>query len=161
MEELLVLFIIICCFFLGFIGSILPVIPGPIFSYIGLISAHFFTECKFSNSELLIFTILTVIVFCSDYILQFIGVKKFGGGKYSIYGALIGVICGLFFSPLGLILGPFFGAFLGALMDNKKNNEALVIAFGALIGFVFGTFIKIAFSIYVIYFVIQKCLILF
>ena len=77
-----------------------------------------------------------------------------------MYGTIIGVIFGLFFPPIGLIFGPFLGAFLGALMDNKNNNEAVVIALGALVGFIFGTFIKIAFSIYIIYIIIQKCVIL-
>ena len=161
MGELLILFVILCCLFLGFIGAILPIIPGPILSYLGLIFIHFFTECSFSNLEILVLTLLTIVVFFSDYILQFLGVKKFGGGKYSIYGTVIGLLFGLFFSPIGLILGPFIGAFIGALIDSKKNDQAIIIAFGALVGFLFGTFIKIAFSIYVIYFVIQKCLFLF
>ena len=160
MDDILIVFIIFCCLLLGFIGSVVPIIPGPILTYIGLICVHFFTECTFSHTELIVFTILTIMVFLSDYILQFLGVKKFGGGKYSIYGTIIGIVFGLFFSPIGLIFGPFLGAFLGALMDNKKNNEAIVIALGALVGFVFGTFIKIAFSIYIIYIIIQKCVIL-
>jgi hypothetical protein len=154
--DVFIFFIAFTLLVLGFIGAILPIIPGPILSYLGLLLLHLFTELNFSNTELVLYAIITTIVFLSDYILQFIGVKKFGGGNYSIYGTIIGVIAGLFFPPIGLIIGPFIGAFTGALMDNKKNNEAMVIAFGALVGFVFGTFIKIVYSIAIIYIVIDK-----
>ena len=142
---------------IGFVGAVLPIIPGPLITYAGLLVLHFFSDSiDFSSSELLLYTLLTIIVFSSDFILQFIGVKKFGGEKYSVYGTMVGIIFGLFFSPIGLIIGPFLGAFLGALMDNKKQDEAFGIAFGALIGFIFGTFIKIVYSIGILIVIIDK-----
>ena len=156
MGDIFIFFIAFTLLILGFIGAILPIIPGPILTYLGLLLVHLFTELTFSTTELVLYAIITILVFLSDYILQFIGVKKFGGGNYSIYGTIIGVIAGLFFPPIGLIIGPFIGAFAGALMDNKRNNEAMVIAFGALIGFVFGSFIKIIYSLAIIYIVIDK-----
>jgi len=154
--DVFIFFIAFTLLVLGFVGAILPIIPGPILTYLGLLFLHLFTELNFSNTELVLYAIVAMLVFLSDYILQFIGVKKFGGGNYSIYGTIIGVIAGLFFPPIGLIIGPFIGAFTGALMDNKKNNEAMVIAFGALVGFIFGTFIKILYSLAIIYIVIDK-----
>ena len=63
-----------------------------------------------------------------------------GGKKKAVYGTTIGIILGMFFiPPFGIVLGAFLGAFLGALMDNQNNNQAFKIAFGSLIGFVFGT----------------------
>ena len=149
--ELLIIIIASLLMLIGFIGAIIPIIPGPIISYLGLLLIYFFTELSFSMNEILFYTILTIIIFFSDYLLQFIGVKKFGGKKYSIYGTMLGILIGLLFVPIGLIAGPFLGAYLGALMDNKQENQAIRIAFGSLIGFVFGTFIKIAYSLYLMY----------
>ena len=159
MEDIFILLIASAFLILGFIGSILPILPGPIISYIGLIFVHFFTSFKFSQSEIVFYTILTGIVFFSDYILQFIGVKKLGGEKYAMYGTIFGIIVGIFFAPIGLVLGPFLGALLGALKDNKAEGQAIGIAMGALIGFLFGTLLKIIFSLYILYIVINKLLI--
>ena len=155
--EILILIIALFLMVIGFIGAVVPIIPGPLITYIGFLLLHFFTNfLDLSSSELIIYTLITIIVFSSDFILQFIGVKKFGGEKYSIYGTMIGIILGLFFTPIGLIIGPFLGAFIGALMDNKKHNEAFGIGFGALLGFIFGTFIKIVYSIVILIVTIDK-----
>ncbi|MDB4281210.1 DUF456 domain-containing protein, partial [Flavobacteriaceae bacterium] len=45
--------------------------------------------------------------------------------------------------PFGLIIGPFFGAFLGELYVNQSNKKgAIKAAFGALVGFLTGVFLK-------------------
>ena len=68
-------------------------------------------------------------------------------------------VVGFFFiPPVGFVLGPFFGAFFGALIDNKNKVNALKIAFGSFVGFVFGTLIKLFYSIYVILWVAWKLL---
>ena len=88
-------------------------------------------------------------------------VKKMGGGTRSIYGTTIGVILGMFFfPPFGIVLGAFLGAFLGALMDNKEQKQAISIALGALLGFLCGTFLKLIYSVYIIYVVVSKLLFL-
>ena len=79
--ELFIIIIASLFMLIGFMGAIIPIIPGPIISYIGLLLIYFFTELSFSMNEILLYTILTIIVFFSDYLLQFIGVKKFGGNS--------------------------------------------------------------------------------
>ena len=48
----------------------------------------------------------------SDYFLQYFSVKRLGGGKNAIYGTMIGILLGVFFPPIGFVLGPFLGAFI-------------------------------------------------
>ena len=160
MEEIIIFTVVFCCLLLGLIGSVLPIVPGPIMSYLGILALYFFTDISFSNNEILIYSILTIVVFSSDYILQFLGVKKLGGQKNALYGTVFGIFIGLFFAPLGLFLGPFLGAFLGALKDNKEQKQAIRIALGALLRFVCGTVLKLTYSIYIIYIVLNKLLIL-
>ena len=61
----------------------------------------------------------------------------------------IGLIIGLIFlGPLGIIIGPFCGAFIGELMyDSKDSNRAIKAAFGSFIGFLFSTGLKFLVSL--------------
>ncbi|MBF25620.1 MAG: hypothetical protein CMP49_03775 [Flavobacteriales bacterium] len=154
--ELFVIIIALLLLLVGLFGAILPILPGPIISYIGLLIFYFFTDLNLSSNELFIYSIVTILVFFSDYMLQFIGVKKFGGEKFSMYGTFLGILVGLFFPPIGLVLVPFLGALIGAFVDNKERGKAIGIAIGALVGFVFGTILKIIYSLYILYIVINK-----
>lgn len=136
--------------FLGVIGSIVPVLPGPFLSYIALLLYHFFI---ISINIYYVFLIGLVMVMISlfDYFLQIYGVKKVGGGKYAIRGSLLGMILGVFlFPPFGILIGAFVGAYIGAKIELK--NSPVKIAFGALWGYIVGAILKLFFSIYLIYF---------
>ena len=62
----------------------------------------------------------------------------------------------LFFPPLGLILGPIAGAWVGELISGKTGAESLKAAFGSFLGFLAGTFLKlIASSVMTFYFVLE------
>ena len=158
MFEIVIILLTLIFFLLGLIGAVLPVLPGPLFTYLGILLLYVFTDLDITFSELIVYAIVTVFVFFSDYFLQFLGIKKMGGGKNAIYGTIVGIFIGFFFSPIGLIFGPFFGAFLGSLIDNNSNHQAFKIAFSALIGFFFGTLVKLVFAIYVIYIMMNKLL---
>ena len=146
---------------IGLIGSVLPILPGPLLTYLAFLTIYFFIDVDFDKLDLVICTFFMALVSLSDYFLQFFGIKKFGGGSIAIYGTFIGIIFGCFFSPFGLIIGAFIGAFIGAILEKKNNGQAIKIAFGSLIGFVFGTLIKIIFSVYMIYIIVNKLLYLF
>ena len=134
------------CLLLGLAGSILPVLPGPPLSYVGILLLHF-TDCvQFSITQLVIWGILVLLTIAADYILPVIGVKKWNGSKWGNIGCIVGMIAGIFiFPPWGIIFGPFVGAVLGELLfAKKKTPEALKAGFGAFIGFILGTVFKLA-----------------
>ena len=138
--------------FLGFIGSIVPVLPGPLLSYLGLLLYHFFID-RINSDSLIWIAIAVIVISVLDYFLQIYGVKKSGGGKYAIRGSVVGILLGVFlFPPFGILLGAFIGAFIGGKFEMKKNP--LDIAFGALWGFAAGTILKLCFSVYIIYFLL-------
>jgi uncharacterized protein YqgC (DUF456 family) len=82
----------------------------------------------------------------ADYLLPVLGVKKWKGSKWGNIGCIIGTVAGLFlFPPWGIISGPFLGAVLGELiLARKKTSEALKAGFGAFIGFILGTVLKLS-----------------
>tara|TARA_B100000963_G_C22603587_1_gene661430 strand:+ start:975 stop:1448 length:474 start_codon:yes stop_codon:yes gene_type:complete len=151
MFESVILIISILFLIFGLIGSIIPIIPGPILSYLGIVFSYAFSLVDISLSELLIISLTTILVFLLDYIFQYFGVKKLGGGRMSLLGLVLGTILGLLFAPFGLILGPFFGAFAGAILENKNKSQSIKVAVGSLIGFISGTIVKFSFSVFLLW----------
>jgi len=131
----------------GFIGSVLPIIPGPPISWAGLLLLKWTDYvddhgAAYENALwiLLFFVILVTIL---DYVVPIMGTKKYGGSKRGVWGATIGVVAGLFFGPLGIIIGPFLGAYIGEITTGKKDREALRAAWGSFMGFLLGVGLKL------------------
>ena len=150
--EIVILISIVALLALGVLGSILPVLPGPLLSYIALLLYHFFIE-KININALVWIGVVVIFVFFLDYFLQIYGVKKSGGKKYAVRGSVVGMLLGFFFfPPFGIFAGAFIGAFIGAKIEKEKH--ALNIAFGAFLGFFVGTILKLCLSFYIIYFIL-------
>ena len=134
---------------LGIIGSFIPILPGPITSWIGLLLIHFTSAIPYNWTFILTTLSVALVVYILDYIIPALGTKKFGGSKYGIIGTTVGLVVGLIFlGPFGIIIGPFIGAFIGELVyDNENSDRALKAAFGSLIGFLFSTGLKFIVSI--------------
>lgn len=133
---------------IGIIGSLLPILPGPLASWVGLLLLYLTktvpTDWTFLGITLAIAILITVI----DNFIPIIGTKKFGGTKFGVVGATIGLIIGLFFGILGIIVGPFLGAFIGEIIkDSKNSNKAFKAALGSFIGFLASTLLKFITSI--------------
>ena len=54
------------------------------------------------------------------------------------------VIAGMFFPPLGVIIGAFTGAFIFELLFNRENEHPLKAAIGVLTGTLLGILLKLA-----------------
>ena len=135
---------------LGIVGSFLPVLPGPLTSWLGLLIVHFTDTVPMNKSFLIITLIIAILIWFLDYIIPAIGTKRFGGSRYGMVGTSIGLIVGLIAPiPGGIIIGPFFGALIGELINKSDSKTATKAAFGSFIGFLTSTFIK--FVVAVIY----------
>jgi hypothetical protein len=133
---------------LGIIGSFLPILPGPILSWIGLLILFLFGEFSITIGFIIVTFIIAITIFVLDNIISIIGIKKRGGGNGSVIGSSIGLILGLlFFGPLGMILGPLIGAFIGEYRSQNNFKNSLNISLGALFGFLSGIFIKFLMSL--------------
>ncbi|WP_321995934.1 DUF456 domain-containing protein [Draconibacterium orientale] len=128
----------------GVLGCVLPIIPGPPLSYIGLLLLHFTERYQFSSKFLIIWAVITVVVYALDYLIPAWGTKKFGGSKRGVWGSIIGLVIGMFFfPPFGIIIGPFVGAVVGELTVGKDSGAALKSGFGSFMGFLAGTLLKL------------------
>ena len=142
---------------LGILGAILPILPGPPISWLGLLCIYSTSSVPNDSLFLGITLGFAILITVLDYIIPIIGTKKFGGTKKGIWGSTIGLIIGLFFGPIGIIIGPFFGAFIGEMIeDSKDSKKALIAATGSFIGFLFSTGLKISIGIIYFYYFMQQ-----
>ena len=134
---------------IGIAGCILPVIPGVVLSYAGLLCAAMCSYSTLSSGVLWIFLAVTVVVSAVDYFLPAYMTRLFGGSRAGAIGATIRVVVGLFLGGfVGIILGPFFGAVLGELLHNRQDaGRALLVGLGSFFSFIVGTGIKLAASV--------------
>lgn len=136
---------ILAAFFmiLGIIGSFLPVLPGPLTSWVGLLILHLTDVVPMNWTFLIITLIIAITIWILDYIIPAMGTKRFGGSKAGMIGTSLGLIVGLL-SPIpgGIIIGPFVGALVGELINKSEFDKALKAAFGSFLGFLASTFIK-------------------
>jgi len=144
MLETILIIAGIILLIIGLIGCIAPVIPGPIIAFCSLVLLQFLPEPAFSSDFMFVWAFIVLVITVLDYLAPVYGAKRFGGSRWGINGSLAGVIIGFFFlGPVGLIIGPFIGAYFGELMTGRSANIALKAAVGSFIGFLAGTFIKI------------------
>lgn len=140
---------------IGIIGCLVPVLPGPPLSYAGILILHFTRYAEYPRNLLIILGVVAGIVTVLDYFVPIWGTKKFGGSKYGVRGATIGLIVGLFFGPPGIILGPFIGAIIGEMIFKDDFKYAIKAGFGSLLGFLTGIGLKLAASFTITFYFIK------
>lgn len=142
---------------LGILGAILPVLPGPPISWLGLLCIYSTTAVPNNNKFIWITLGIAILVSILDYAIPILGTKKFGGTKKGVWGSTIGLIIGLFFSPIGIIIGPFLGAFVGELIqDSNDIKKALKAATGSFVGFLLSTGLKLITSGFFFYYFMEE-----
>ena len=142
--DILLIIIGLICMVLGILGSFLPVLPGPILSWFGLLLIYFTNAITMNYWILGITLLITIVISLLDFIIPAQGTKKFGGSKYGVWGTNIGLIVGLLAPiPFGFLIGPFVGAFIGEIIYNSNDHKrALKAATGSFIGFLASSFIQ-------------------
>ena len=141
---------------LGIIGCLVPVLPGPPLSFLGLIALQVTRFGDFSKTTLIILAAIAIVVTVLDYIVPVWGTKKFGGSKYGIRGATVGLIIGIFLGPIGIVLGSLIGAFVGEMIFKDDINYAIKAGFGSLIGFLTGIGLKLAASFIMTFYFVKE-----
>jgi hypothetical protein len=144
---------------IGLVGAILPGIPGPITSFVGLLLGLFSSYTDLSHNILLVLGVIAIILTVIDYVMPIYGTKQFGGTRAGIIGSIIGLFAGLILIPgVGIIIGPLVGAFVGELIAGANSSDAFKAALGSFIGFLTGTFMKLIYSIIIVYYFVAGLL---
>ncbi len=153
--DLLLFSISIILLLTGLAGCLLPVIPGPALSFLALLIAHFTDYSDFTSRFLIIMAFIAFAITVIDFLIPVLATKKFGGSKYGMWGAGIGIFVGIFFlPPFGLIVGAFAGAIVGELLKGSDIKKSIIAGLGSFAGFMLGVGLKLAFSITItVYFI--------
>ena len=145
---------------IGIIGSVVPALPGPPISWVGLLLAFFAHRLADSGNEitrtcLLVWLAITIVVTIIDYFIPAKFTKLSGGSKAGSWGAMIGLLAGIFFTAVGMIAGCFLGALIGELIfANKDFSSSCKSALGAFAGVMAGTGIKLITTIMMMFYII-------
>ena len=145
--EAVVLVFTLLVMLAGLAGTLLPVVPGLPLMWLAMLGYGWFTGWQaYGFTALLVTGLVVLLSMVLDYVASAVGAKKFGASRPGLFGAVAGGLLGFIFSgfnPLGLILGIFLGALaLELLVSRRDLGAALTAGFGALLGFLAGSFFK-------------------
>ena len=134
--QLLWWFITIVLFAIGLIGTVLPIVPGTTVILAASIIHRVMlgAEQSVGWKTLALLTLLTAATYALDFLCGYFGAKFFGATKWGMFGAVLGVLAGLFFGLAGLFIGPVVGAIAGELVGGKRMVDAGRAGWGSLLG---------------------------
>lgn len=155
MELLLIIAVILIL--VGIVGSVIPAVPGPGLSFVGLVLLYFGKPGSVPVAVLVVFGLVMVGLILLDYIAPLLGAKLSGATKRGVRGGLLGMLVGLIlFPPLGAFVGAFLGAFLGEAMSGKTPDQAVKAGIGTFVGSVGNIVLQTVYSLVLaVYFVIK------
>jgi uncharacterized protein len=144
---------------IGIIGCVLPIIPGPPVSYVGMLLLYIWgtnVRDDLTARVMVVWLIITILVTVLDYIVPAYFTKLTGGSKSAARASLVGMIIGIiFFPPIGMIIGAFLGAMVAEiLIEGKQLKQSLKPAIGSFLGFLVGTGFKLIASGVMLYYII-------
>ena len=120
---------------MGIAGSLLPALPGPTLSFLGLVLLYFARPGTVSVWILVVFGVGMIFLFAVNYIAPVLGAKYSGAAKAGVFGAVIGAVAGMVLFPsLGIFFGALIGAFTGEIASDKTPAQALKAGIGTVIG---------------------------
>ena len=128
----------------GLIGCIVPALPGPLLAYVSLLLISIAGAWGVMPVWVLVgLGLLAVAVTVLDNVLPAMSSKRAGASKAGIWGSVVGMIAGSFFTPIGTIVGAFVGALAGELIFNPENKAPLKAAAGVFRGTLLAIMLKL------------------
>ena len=144
--DIIYIIIAFVCAFVGIMGSVVPVLPGPPLSYVALVLLYLCDNTGLSMPMLIVMGVIMAVITVLDYIAPAWMTKLKDGSKSAANGALIGIVVGLFLGPWGVILGPFLGAFIGEWIASSSKDKAFNVALMSFYAFLLTSGIKLIYG---------------
>jgi uncharacterized protein YqgC (DUF456 family) len=132
----------------GLAGAVIPFLPGtPLILAGAALFAVFDPFERVGVPHLLVLLLLAALSYVLDHVAGAIGARTLGGSRWAVAGALVGGLAGLFFGPLGLVVGPVAGAVSLELYHRRELLVGLKSGLGTVLGMVMGAAAKLALAV--------------
>jgi Uncharacterized protein conserved in bacteria len=151
MLEVATWFLTVVLMLVGFLGVIVPLLPGTTLILIAAVVHKLILPDDLSWTTVVWIGVFWVLSVIADFGGVLLGTRLFGGTKWGMAGASGGALVGMFFSLPALILGTVFGAMAAEKWVAKKSGrETLKAGVGAATGFVISTVARLACAVVMI-----------
>lgn len=149
---MLTLIIVTFLIALGFLMTLVPVIPGTLVAYGGIVLHKLaLGESSISWGLIGVATLLTLFTLIVDFACTWWGARRFGATTIGAIGALLGGILGLiFFNVIGLVIGPIIGAIAFELLQDREGHAAVRAGFGTVVGSFVAYILKLGLTIFMV-----------
>ncbi len=143
---------------LGLIGCFIPMLPGPLFSFLALLllaSVQKF-EAPLTSNLILIMAGVALTAILLNYLLPGAHAGKYSSSRWSIWGAIGGMVLGsLWLPPVGTLIGALLGAAFIESLLGKNRKQAWRAAWGLFIGSLLGTILLLVASFLMTYYFLK------
>lgn len=135
----------------GFVGLLLPILPGIVFIFSGLLLAAWIDDfARVSQTTMIVIGVISLLAWAIDFFASYLTAKKAKASKLALYGTLIGAIVGIFGGVVGLIIGPIIGAVIGEFIARRNTGDATRVGIAAGLGFVVALAVKLVLAIIIV-----------
>ena len=129
----------------GVAGTVLPVLPGAILVFGGIVLAAWIDDfARIPPWLLVILGVLTVMAWAVDYVAAAMGAKHAGASRLAIIGASIGTLAGILSGLWGLLFMPLVGAAIGEYVAQRDALHAGKVGIATWVGLLLGSVAKVA-----------------
>jgi uncharacterized protein YqgC (DUF456 family) len=138
----------VACILVGFLGTVVPILPGAPLIFIGILIAAWWEDfSRIGVLPVVITGALALVTILVDIASSYMGAKRVGASKAALAGSIVGSLIGMFFLLPGLILGPFIGALVGEWWSARDLSQATRVGIATWIGMIVGTAAKVGLSL--------------
>ncbi len=132
----------------GFVGLLVPILPGIVFIFSGLLLAAWIDDfTRVSQTTMIVIGIISLGAWAIDFFASYLTAKKARASQLALYGTLIGAVVGILGGVIGLIIGPVIGAIIGEYISRRNTGDAARVGFAAGLGFVMALAVKLVLAI--------------
>jgi len=134
--------------FSGLAGLVLPLVPSAPLLFLGLLICAWAENFRYVGVWILLLLAgMAALTYLIEFVASAFGVKKYGGSRRAMAGAVVGGVAGIFLGIPGILLGPFVGAVIGELSVQPSLGQAGRAGFGTVVGLAVGVAGKLAIGI--------------
>lgn len=140
-------------FFIGLAASLLPIVPGSLIVWCGVLMHKLWMgDASVTWNSVILTGIITLVGQLTDIVLGIWGARKFGASWKGAVGALFGALVGCFLPPplLWLVIGPVVGAIIGELLAGRSIKAGSQAGLGTIIGGIVAFAVKFGLSVCVV-----------